>query len=342
MRLLGRRLVSEDTAGGGELASLSVSYPPPARCITRQPESFLNPALFGFLVCDKPPGMTSRDVVNVIQRRVRPAKVGHAGTLDPLAEGVLVVGIGPAVRLIPYVQQLPKHYSGKFRLGQSSVSGDLEGEIQQHPDLPIPSRRQLEDAAQGLVGRITQVPPAHSAIWVDGKRAYKRVRDGEQVDMPSREVVVHSMQVTDYEPPDFALKIVCGSGTYVRTLGIDLARAVGNESVMTYLQRTAVGGFRIDDALSVDSLRNEPLEPRLISPVRAVELLRKIVIDQEESTRLGNGLALQRECEVDGQAETEMAAVTKDGRLRAILRIKRGAWHPYRVFPLDTETAAGQ
>ncbi|MCG8648183.1 MAG: tRNA pseudouridine(55) synthase TruB [Pirellulales bacterium] len=285
---------------------------------------------FGFLCCDKPAGMTSRDVVNIVQRRIRPTKVGHAGTLDPLAQGVLVLGVGPAVRLVPYVQQQPKHYHAVFRLGQSSLSGDLEGEILNHPELPVPTSRQLREAASQLIGTIEQVPPAHSAIWVDGQRAYRRIRAGQQVDMPERKVEVHQLAILRYQYPEVELEIVCGSGTYIRTLGTDLAEACGSKAVMTRLDRTAVGPFHRADAVTLEQLREAPLAELLINPVQGVSQLRRITIDHEQSRRLGHGLCLEQDIDV---GEAEAAAVTADGQLRAIVRPKRGRWCPYRVFP---------
>lgn len=279
--------------------------------------------------------MTSRDVVNVVQRRIRPIKVGHAGTLDPLAEGVLVLGVGPAVRLVPYVQQLPKHYRATFLLGQSSVSGDLEGEVLQHPEHPVPSLDQLQNAAAQLIGNIEQIPPAHSAIWVDGKRAYKRVRAGEQIEMPSRTVRVDSLVILNYDFPKLELDIVCGSGTYIRTLGIDLAKLAGSAAVMAYLQRTGVGDFRIEDAITIDQLREDPLESMLVPAEKGVPHLPRLVIDAEQSVRLGHGLCIDGE-PIGKPAATqivEAAAVDRDDHLRAIVRRKRGHWCPYRVFP---------
>lgn len=287
--------------------------------------------------------MTSRDVVNVVQRRIRPIKVGHAGTLDPLAEGVLVLGVGPAVRLVPYVQQLAKHYRATFLLGQSSVSGDLEGEVLQHPDPPVPSLDQLQHAAAQLIGNIEQIPPAHSAIWVDGKRAYKRIRAGEQIEMPSRTVRVDSLEILHYDFPKLELDIVCGSGTYIRTLGIDLAKLAGSASVMAYLQRTGVGDFRIDDAITIDQLRDDPLQPLLVPAERGVPHLPRLVIDAEQSVRLGHGLCIDGE-PMGNPAATEIveaAAVDRDDRLRAIVRRKRGHWCPYRVFPDTTRPESG-
>lgn len=283
--------------------------------------------------------MTSRDVVNVVQRRLpRKTKVGHAGTLDPLAEGVLVLGVGPAVRLVPYVQQQPKHYLATFRIGSSSVSGDLEGDISEFPDLPIPTREQLEQAARDLTGQIEQVPPAHSAIWINGKRAHQRIRAGETFDMPSRKVEIHALNITRYEFPEVDLDVMCGSGTYIRTLGIDLAVNAGSTAVMSFLSRTGVGPFVIENALSVDVLREETLDAHLLSPSLAVQHLPQIEVTADDAQRLGHGLCLNEVEFIDSdrmidQDVSEAAAITPDGQLRAIVRLKRGQWCPHRVFP---------
>jgi len=283
--------------------------------------------------------MTSRDVVNVVQRRLpRKTKVGHAGTLDPLAEGVLVLGVGPAVRLVPYVQQQPKHYLATFRIGSSSVSGDLEGDISEFPDLPIPTREQLEQAARDLTGQIEQVPPAHSAIWINGKRAHQRIRAGETFDMPSRKVEIHVLNITRYEFPEVDLDVMCGSGTYIRTLGIDLAVNAGSTAVMSFLCRTGVGPFVIENALSVDVLREETLDAHLLSPSLAVQHLPQIEVTADDAQRLGHGLCLNEVEFIDSermidQDVSEAAAITPDGQLRAIVRLKRGQWCPHRVFP---------
>lgn len=291
---------------------------------------------YGFLNCHKPPGMTSRDVVNIVQRRMRPAKVGHAGTLDPSAEGVLVLGVGPAVRLISYVQQQAKRYQGRFRLGVSSPSGDLEEELNEHPDLPMPTRAQLEHAAAGLTGQIEQIPPAYSAIRVDGCRAYERVRRGERVVMPARRVTVHSLFVTEYQPPEFELDITCGSGTYIRTLGMDVAAAAGSTAVMTRLWRTEVGRFHLSDAIEIEPLRSEPLRPWLRPTLEGVAHLPRVCVDADQSRRLGHGLAIEAEPEAAGERAdgTEAAAVDSRGDLRAILRARGDSWRPSKVFPV--------
>ncbi len=298
-------------------------------------------SLFGFLNCAKPAGMTSRDVVNVVQRRLRKIKVGHAGTLDPIAEGVLVLGVGPAARLVPYVQRYPKHYRGTFQLGVCSESGDTESELSTPAGLHQPSMAELQAAAPQFVGCIEQTPPTYSAIHIDGKRAYERIRAGEVFEMPTRQVEVHSLEVLRYEYPEMELDIVCGSGTYIRTIGFDLARAVGSVAVMTGLHRRAIGPFHSESAISVEQLREDDLPSRLLPPELAIQDLPRLIVDTEASRRLGHGL------EIDGQVidaqgvavldewedGAEAAALSEQQHLRAIVRRKRSAWYPYRVFP---------
>lgn len=315
--------------------------------------------LFGFINANKPPGMSSRDLVNVVQRRLKglrnpdgsKVKVGHAGTLDPLAEGVLVLGVGPAVRLVTYLQEQSKRYRGTFLLGQSSVSGDLEGPVELHPDLPMPDRESLESAARNLTGTITQTPPAHSAIWIDGKRAHERIRAGEEVDMPSRQVRVDSLEITRYAPPEFEVDVVCGSGTYIRTIGLDLAIAAGSVSVMSHLQRTEIGRFRIEQAVALERLRVDDLAPLLLPPSWATEHMAQIPIDDDRSVRLGNGLSIDGQVtgdnvsgdpHIDSKATSkEFAAVLPDGRLRAIVYRRQNAWYPRRVFPIAQQLPSG-
>ena len=176
----------------------------------------------GVVAVDKPAGFTSRDIVDKVAAIVRPAKAGHAGTLDPLATGVLVIAVGPATRLISYIQQGRKRYVGRFRLGQRSDTDDVEGRITEGGDWTGITETMLTTAAGRFVGSISQVPPQFSAVHVDGRRAYALARRGESVELQARPVEVHSLRVTRFEPPDFELEIECGSGTYVRSIGRDL------------------------------------------------------------------------------------------------------------------------
>ncbi len=170
---------------------------------------------FGLLNINKPTGRTSRWVVDQVQRLVRPAKAGHAGTLDPLASGVLIVCIGKATRLIDYVQEMLKHYRAVFLLGRNSPTEDIEGIVTELIEPPVPSLAEIESAAVNFVGETQQRPPAFSALKVDGQRAYKLARRGQTVELQPRPITVHSLQVIDYAYPALTLDIQCSGGTYV-------------------------------------------------------------------------------------------------------------------------------
>jgi tRNA pseudouridine55 synthase len=317
--------------------------------------------MFGFFNCNKPIGFTSRDVVNVIQGRLRGRKIklGHCGTLDPLADGVLVVAAGPASRLVPFVHQASKAYQAVFRLGSESPTGDLEVEPTQLDDPPVPSLEEIESVAVQLTGELRQTPPAYSAIKIGGKRAYELVRRGESVEVPSRVVRIHSIDVVRYDYPDLELKIVCGTGTYIRTLGIDLAKQLGTVAVMTRLTRTRVGEFQWKDSVSIEQLRSEEL-PTLLQPARlGVSHFPQITITDSECRRLKNGQRI--DVELDslanasapnasapndsapngeiGEEPCPVAAITTSGQLQAIVERRGPQWVPKRVFHVD---AAGR
>ena len=292
--------------------------------------------------------MTSRDLVNIVQRRLHTGiskgegklKVGHCGTLDPLATGVMVVAVGSAVRLTPYILKQPKRYIGQFRLAASSETGDLEMGYTDHPELPQVTGEQVQSACKQLTGQIEQVPPAYSAIWVDGQRAYERVRRGESVQMPSRTVQIHQLNLTHFDYPSMTLDIVCGSGTYIRTLGDDVAKVHDSLAVMTNLVRVGVGDFQIADAIPIEALRKDPLEPFLRPGVLAIGDLRRRVVNEDEIDKIRNGVGISdpsdaTASESDHTDVHEVAAITQSGKLIAILRRKPRGLCPYRVFPTD-------
>ena len=295
--------------------------------------------MFGFLNCNKPIGFSSRDVVNVVQGQLsrRKIKVGHCGTLDPLAEGVLVIGVGPAAKLVPYVHQTSKCYLGTFRLAAESPTGDMEFEPTLHMDHPVPSLQQLVVACEKLTGVIEQTPPVYSAIKVGGKRAYEMARQGRDLEMPTRKVHIESIRIVSFDFPNLELEITCGTGTYIRTLGMDLAKAVGTVAVMTALTRTRVGDFAISDTVSVDEIRRNNLESMLLPASMGVSHLPRLIVGPDQCKRLANGLCLgdqqpDRANALDPNAE-HIAAITADGRLKAILVQKDEHWCPKKVFP---------
>ena len=275
----------------------------------------------GLLNLNKPAGRTSRRVVDLIERLGRRLKAGHAGTLDPLATGVLVVCVGTATRLIRYVQQMPKRYEATFLLGRRSPTDDTEGEVTELADPPIPSRDQVLAAAALLTGVILQRPPAYSAVKVEGQRAYRLARKGHQPDLAPRTVTVHRLEVAAYRYPEVGLRVECSSGTYVRSLGRDLAAALGTAAVMSALVRTAVGGFRVEDAVCPDELTRQNWTEHLLPPLRAVESLPRITLTPPEEARVRAGQTISRPLPVAAPSDPpELAAVDAAGRLVAILR----------------------
>jgi tRNA pseudouridine55 synthase len=270
----------------------------------------------GLVNVEKPRGMTSRQVVDCVKRLVRPAKTGHAGTLDPLAAGVLIVCVGAATRLIEYVQAMPKRYVGTFLLGRASDTEDVEGEVRLLADTRQPAEAELRAAAARFIGVTEQRPPAYSAIKVQGRRAYDLARAGQPVDLASRPVEIYRLDVVRYRYPELVLDVECGSGTYIRSLGRDLAQAVGTSAVMSALVRTAIGPFTLDEAWSPERLTRETIADWLQPPIRAVESLSKLTLSASEIERVRHGLSIARTIDV---GTDEIAAVDERDDLVAIL-----------------------
>jgi tRNA pseudouridine55 synthase len=292
--------------------------------------------LFGILNVDKPAGLTSREAVNRVERLTLPSRCGHAGTLDPLATGVLVICVGQATRLIQYVQQLPKHYRGTFLLGQRSVTDDTDGEVELLDEAPEPTRAQIEAALPNFIGDIQQRPPAHSAIKVDGQRAYDLARRGEQFELAPRKVTVHSFKILEYQYPTLAVEVVCGSGTYIRSLGRDLAIELGTGAVMSALVRTAIGPFTLEDAVSLNGLNAETFHEHLQPPLRAVEHLARVELNGKQLEELRHGRPIDIPKRGPGSPpapDAEIVGIAPTGQLATILYQKQpGQLWPARNF----------
>ena len=291
----------------------------------------------GLLVLDKPAGWTSRDAVNVVLRAVRGAgwgrrcKVGHAGTLDPLATGVLVVCVGKATKLIARVQALPKTYRAGFRLHLESPSLDTESVLRHLPDPPAVTATDIESELPRFLGTIDQTPPAFSAIKVDGRRAYDLARRGEPTNLKPRPVTVHRLDVLAFDGDRFELRIECGSGFYVRSLGRDVAAALGTAAAMDALERTAIGGFRVEDAVPPDAVTADTLPGLLTLPFAAFGLPTvPVTAAQAADLRGGRPAAVAAD-------SGECAAVDPDGRPACIGTVDAaGALRPSTTFPVPT------
>ncbi|HVU88747.1 MAG TPA: tRNA pseudouridine(55) synthase TruB [Pirellulales bacterium] len=273
----------------------------------------------GIVNIDKPAGKTSREVVDVVKRLVRPARTGHAGTLDPLATGVLVVCVGAATRLIEYVQRAPKRYRATFLLGRASPTEDIEGEVTILPDPPRPERAEIVAAAARLTGAIMQRPPAFSALRVGGRRSYDLARAGRAVELAPRPITIHAIEVLEYEYPQLVLDIRCGSGTYIRSLGRDLAESLGTAAVMAGLARTEIGPFHQNEAWRCEALVSADCHAWLRPMRDAVRNLPAVTLTAEQIDMIGHGRFLDL-ADVSDARGSELAALDAHGELVAILR----------------------
>ncbi len=273
-------------------------------------------ALHGLFNIAKPSGVSSRVVVDQVVTALGQTRVGHAGTLDPLASGVLVIAVGLATRAIDYVQRLPKRYRGTFLLGRTSPSEDMETEVTLLDNPPIPSRAELVAAAARFTGELMQRPSAFSAVKLNGKRAYKLARRGRKVEITERPVSIYHLDVVDYDYPSLTLDVECSGGTYIRALGRDLAESVGSGAVMSALERTAVGSFTLDSACPWDQVTPESLSAWILPLARAVEALPCFTLTPDERERVTHGRPIPCRSELDPD---EVACLEPTGELAAVL-----------------------
>jgi tRNA pseudouridine55 synthase len=263
----------------------------------------------GLVVVYKPRGVTSHDVVDGVRRILGTKKVGHAGTLDPMAQGVLVLGVGRATRLLRYLSGLDKEYEGTGVLGVETDTLDADGEIVRTAPVEV-SRETVEKAMGALVGEIDQVPPAYSAVKVGGERLYKSARRGEAVEAEPRQVRVDSFELTRFEPPEFDFAVRCSTGTYVRSLVADVGAAVGSGAHLSRLVRTRVGPFGLDKAVMLNRVR----QPRPLAD--AVAHLPSYRLEHPDEARAASNGVCLAPADIDGP----YALFAPDGRLIGIWR----------------------
>ncbi|MBT8468158.1 MAG: tRNA pseudouridine(55) synthase TruB, partial [Deltaproteobacteria bacterium] len=235
----------------------------------------------GVLIVDKPAGCTSHDVVQRVRKAIQQRSVGHAGTLDPLATGVLVVAIGEGTKLVSHLQSDDKRYEVSIVLGAETDSLDADGEVTDRAEVPTLDRAAVERALQPFIGRHPQTAPKLSAIKLGGTPLHRRIRRGEEVEAPVREVELHSANLVEVGQDHIVLQLHCGKGFYVRSLARDLARALGTLGHVKDLRRTASGSFSIDSALYGDQMTDEAIEGRLIPLRQACSALRRVELDDD-------------------------------------------------------------
>jgi tRNA pseudouridine55 synthase len=303
--------------------------------------SSLGPGLDGILVVAKPAGPTSHDVVALVRRLAATKRVGHGGTLDPFASGVLPVFLGHGTRVVEYHLGDRKAYRATVCFGASSTTDDLEGELTPAAG-PAPSRTAVEAALPRLTGAISQRPPAYSAIKVGGRRAYAMARAGETVELASRDVTIHSLDLvswddTDSDRPIAVLDVTCSAGTYVRALARDLGESLGSAAYLGALTRTASGPFAIDDATPLDEIRAaaaespEGLKPFLLPLDTGLDAFPVVTLTPDELAAVAKGQFIRPTGGLPGPAD-RYRLVGPDGTLVAIASSAAGRLAPDKVF----------
>jgi tRNA pseudouridine55 synthase len=291
----------------------------------------------GILLVDKPGGMTSHDVVSRARRALGTRKVGHAGTLDPMATGLLLLGIDSATRLLTYLVGLDKEYSATIRLGVATDTDDAEGSVTATTDASAVGRPAIDDAILALSGEIAQVPSSYSAVKVDGRRSYDRARAGEEVVLAPRSVTISRFEVIDERRGtgldgagfvDLDVVVACSSGTYIRALARDLGTALGVGGHLTALRRTSIGGFVIRDAVGIDAIDVAALRP---PAAIAAQLFPTVTLDPSQAVDLTHG----KRVPLPIADAPVVAAVTADGRLAGMVAVVDGIARVLVNFPTD-------
>jgi len=279
--------------------------------------------LGGLLLVDKPAGVTSHDVVAIVRRAFRTKRVGHTGTLDPFATGLLLILLGRGTRLIPYVEQEPKVYEATIRFGSETNTDDVTGDVTR--SAPLPTAHAIDDAIVRLSGRFEQVPPAYSAKQVEGTRAYAAARKGAPLDLRAVPITVHAWQILAREPDTITTRITCGGGTYIRALARDLGRLSGSAAHLAALRRLAAGPFAVDDAMSLDRLQRG--DAALLPLSSAIPSLPVQRLAADELARVVHGNTVTSRV-----AAPRVALVSSDDALVAVAEPEGDALRPKLVL----------
>ncbi len=288
----------------------------------------------GFLILDKPLGLSSRQALDRVRRLYHTRKAGFAGTLDPLASGVLICALGSATRLLTYLEADAKRYVATVELGKETDTDDAEGREVAQGDWTAVSREQVEAALTAFRGAIRQRPPAYSAISVGGQRLYALARRGEAVVAPEREVTIHGLSLVFWQPPRLTLEVYCSKGTYIRALARDLGRVLGCCAYLAALRRTVSGAFSLDQAHSLDQLESADDEQRagyLLPPRAGVAHLPVRVLDAEAVEYIRRGQRVPHTEHSDGP----VVIVDNGGILVAIGRYDGGQLQPEKVLAVE-------
>ncbi len=285
--------------------------------------------MIGLLNVDKPAGMTSHDVVQQVRRLAGQRRVGHAGTLDPLATGVLLVCLGRATRLVEYLVDRPKVYEATVRLGQETDTYDADGAVvRERPVAVTPA--EVTAALALFRGEIEQVPPMYSAVKRDGQPLYRLARQGIEVARPPRTVTIYELTLLEATLPTIRLRVRCGAGTYIRAIAHDLGQALGCGAHVSALRRTAVGDFGVETAVALATLDAGTLADALLPPERAVAHLPALVVSGEEAVALGHGRVIAGPA--DAPADPLARAHDPEGRFLGLVARGESGWRPHKIL----------
>ena len=293
----------------------------------------------GALLVDKPVGPTSHDVVKWARKSLGERKIGHTGTLDPFASGLLILLVGPVTRLAEYLSALPKKYEARARLGIRTDTHDAEGRtVSVHDSGVVLTQEQIEAELATFEGRGQQIPPQFSAKKIGGERMYRKARRGDTVQLPPVEVEIFDIRLTAYEPPEIGFAMTCSSGTYVRAVARDLGEGLGIGAHLTALRRTAIGGFSVDHAVPGDALRAGacPDGAHWVEPADAVGHLTMVRVEVDAAQRLRQGGAIPWP-EESGAGTGEPIAVMDEGGLVGIAEIQNGYLAPKKILTIPAD-----
>jgi tRNA pseudouridine55 synthase len=296
----------------------------------------------GILNVDKPTGWTSHDVVAFIRRKLDVRRVGHAGTLDPFATGVLLICVGHATRVAEYLTASDKTYHAVAELGVTTDTYDIDGSVKSHAPIPSLSEDDVQRALAVFQGEIEQVPPAYSAVKRGGVPAYRRARRGEQVELPSRTVRIHEIRLLEWRSPHLEFIVTCDAGTYIRSIAHDLGAQLGCGATLVALTRTRSGPFRIEDAVTPDTLAENTASGGVdayLHPIRdALYSLLPVPVTEIETMRLAQGQAIDAAEILPSPARSHSGtifyALGPDEQVRAIIQYDETnrLWRPVKVF----------
>ena len=293
----------------------------------------------GWIIIDKPYEMGSTTVVNRLKRLLHPSKIGHAGTLDPLATGVLPIALGQATKTIPYVMDGKKVYQFEVTWGKETSTDDLEGEVLFQSDI-LPSREEVEAILPFFMGEISQVPPLYSAIKINGERAYDLARKGVDVELKPRLVTVEELKILSHSGDKTLFEVVCSKGTYVRSLGHDMGRKLGCYGYITLLRRTKCGPFSLNHSILLEKFEKEEyntLNLPLIGILTALDDILVLAVDSEMANMLRQGKALKAKTVCDDKKFQmgQVIALAFDQQPIALVKYEKGLFKPFRVFPTE-------